>query len=68
MPNTRRYASDAFSNLYLNGPDKIRTCDLVLIRIYAAKPMRSTMPSSLDRGATSARMALALSRRARGTQ
>ena len=27
-----RYATDAFSSLYLNGPDKIRTCDLVLIR------------------------------------
>ena len=32
MPNAGRYASLAFSNLYLNGPDKIRTCDLVLIR------------------------------------
>jgi hypothetical protein len=33
MPDAGRYASKAFGKIYFNGPDKIRTCDLVLIRM-----------------------------------
>jgi hypothetical protein len=32
MPDTGRYASHAFGSIYFNGPETIRTSDLVLIR------------------------------------
>ena len=32
MPDTGRYASNAFGSIYENGPETIRTSDLVLIR------------------------------------